>query len=234
MKGWRKLWPILRIMSASNKLNTVDYLIKNRGWGRKKVLDIGAGWGQSLLSWGKGSAAIEIQPERVALIKKNGFDCYSINVEESWAKIPSGFDAVYSSNLIEHLLSPHLFLMKIHGILKKGGYLALIHPIVPPFPWNFLWQKYFGYVGSLSVEHVNFFTPKTVKLMLERAGFRVIEQINPGIMGKSWLMPWSRLLTNNGADIMTVAQKVPFHYPAKRLKIFNPSWAEQLDNYYAK
>lgn len=211
----------------------VHFVYENYGFGHKKILDIGSGFGNSLLYWGKNSEGVEIQREMVQVLKACGKKVHQINVEETLDKIgKEKFDGIYCSNLIEHLVAPHLFLLRLHSLLKKNGVLALAHPITPPFPLDWGWKQVFGYQGWMSVEHINFFTPKTIKLMLERSGFEVINQYNPGLLRHRRVMWLSQLIAPWGADILSMARKRTFRYSPKRRRGFTPGWAKDILGYH--
>lgn len=62
-----------------------------------------------------------------------GYPTHRLNVEDDLGRLPVGaFGAVHSHNLIEHLVAPHLFLVRCHTLLAEDGLLALGHPVVPP------------------------------------------------------------------------------------------------------
>src|SRR5262249_5250562 len=91
------------------------------------------------------------------------------------------FEAIHSNNLIEHLVAPHRFLVGCRRLLHPDGLLALGHPVVPPRGVASVWRA-LGVRGWLASEHINFFSPATVRLMLARAGFDVVEQFSPGFL----------------------------------------------------
>lgn len=87
------------------------------------------------------------------------------------------FDAVVSTEVIEHLFSPHLLPIFARGLLLKGGYLVISTP-------------YHGYLKNLALSifdkwdfhhtplwhggHIKFWSRKTLTLLLESNGFEVI------------------------------------------------------------
>ncbi len=217
-----------------NKLPVgVDIGLTKYSFGKKRILDVGSGYGVSALFWGKNSEAIEIQPEMALWLRRLGLKVHRINVEDSLDKLkPQSFDGVFCNNLIEHLVAPHYFLINLHRVLKPRGILILGHPVTPPDGWEWVWEKSLGYKSWLSIEHINFFTPKTIKLTLERSGFKVEEQINPGIYNKPWIKPLSKFINFVGADIVTVARKRPLNYQAKRWIEFEPGWAKTMKEYH--
>lgn len=93
------------------------------------------------------------------------------------ALLPAGlrFDAVVSSDVIEHLYRPAALLETAADLLKPGGYLIIGTP-------------YHGYLKNLAISvlnkwdthhsvhwdggHIKFFSPKTLRELVERHGFR--------------------------------------------------------------
>ena len=205
----------------------VKILVQKYQFDRKKVLDIGCSYGQSLLYWGEKSEGVEIQDYMIQFIKPLNRTVHKLNVEEGFSTLKKeNYDAIYSNNLIEHLISPHLFLVRLHSLLKPKGVLAIGHPIMPPFPFRSLW-KLLGYRGWLAIEHINFFTPKTAKLMLERTGFKVKEQYFPGISRVHPIL--GKVCVPIGVHVLSVCQRIDdFKYPSKRLAEFDPSWGSDL------
>jgi SAM-dependent methyltransferase len=215
-------------------LRNVKLLEKDFSFCSKKVLDIGSGYGNTLLHWSKDSVGIELQKECKEFLSKYGYKTISVNVEDSF-EITEQYEAVYSNDLIEHLVAPHLFLARIHHVLREDGLLALGHPITPIYPIDQLWLQ-LGYNGWLAGEHINFFSTVGIKHVLERAGFRVIKQ---------YVKPFDRLGTERipalnsvvgalGIHCLSVCQKVSdFKYSPKRLLEFQPEWAKELTKFQA-
>jgi SAM-dependent methyltransferase len=209
---------------------TVRILVGDYRFDSKKVLDIGCSYGQNLLYWREDSEGVEIQEHVARLVRSLGRIVHTLNVEDGFAGLKTeNYDAVHTTNLIEHLLSPHLFLMRVHRLLKPGGILAVGCPVVPPFPFRGLW-KMFGYRGWLAVEHISFFTSRTLRLTLERAGFRLVHQYFPGFYRISAdLSVWS---TSIGVQCLSVCEKVDgFKYNSKRLPGYDPLWASDVKQF---
>lgn len=208
----------------------IEYLSQHYQLHRKRVLDIGSGYGNTLQFWGPKSAGVEIQPELVEWLKFCGLKTYQVNVDDNLAEIGKRYQAVFTDNLIEHLLSPHYYLMQIHHLLQPGGLLVIGHPIVPSSLVEWLWRKYLGHCGYEAVEHINFFTPETIKLTLERSGFEVVEQLVPGFKK---LPNWLKLPPSLGPHLVSVARRRDdFTYPQKRYSLFDPGWAKILTGYH--
>lgn len=136
----------------------------------KKILEIGSGYGITLISWVKnfGLDVTGVEPEgegfaetvKVSreLCKLNGVDPERVIVSEGESlPFPDGsYDIVYSSNTIEHCHDPIAFLKEAIRVLKPGGILHLEVPnftsffeghyyvLIPPLLWKGLlpwWVK---------------------------------------------------------------------------------------------
>jgi len=87
---------------------------------------------------------------------------------------PSGqFGVVMMSQVLEHLLEPNQAINKVSGLLAPGGVLACA---VPNF--NSFLVKLLGTKDNACLwvpEHVNYFTEKGLRALVERNGFRVVK-----------------------------------------------------------
>ncbi len=137
---------------------------------KKAVLDIGCSYGEFLIHFGKGSAGITIIPEEVSYGTSLGLDVRLGNIEADDFVLSEKFDAIFSNNLLEHLYSPHNFLIKIKSYLKSEGNLILGVPCVPKIASLSRLKKF---RGSLASAHINFFTQATLLTTVERAGWKV-------------------------------------------------------------
>lgn len=85
------------------------------------------------------------------------------------------FDFIVASEIVEHILDTESMFAEFNRVLKKKGRLVittvdfnLLKKIIIGL---FFWEKYF----YPSNPHVRFFTKSTLREMLERFGFKVIE-----------------------------------------------------------
>lgn len=218
-KVWEKYF---RFMPMKLALPLKKYQLNN-----KKVLDIGSAWGEFLIYFGSGSKGIEILPESVRFSRAIGLDISEYNFEDEWQEKKETFDAIWCSNVLEHVVAPHLILRRFHEALKPNG-LAFIR--VPTIPSNrfYLWlNKFFlGFLGYEAVQHINAFTRKTVEFTVERAGFEVIES--------NIFIPENRIINKFFNSILRdtisfttiVGRKIHFEYHQKRPEIHNPKWLD--------
>lgn len=162
------------------------------------VLDIGSGVGTIafyLASKGKKVTGIEISESAVSIAKANA---KIFNLEKKIdfiaAEFPSGvpnkkYDLVIFSEVIEHLEDDNKALRDIWNVLKPSGLLVITTPSqnAPLYRMGLL-NNFDKEVG-----HLRRYTPKSLKLLVEKNGFKVVSsEINEGIIRNF-------LFTNNGA-----------------------------------
>jgi 2-polyprenyl-3-methyl-5-hydroxy-6-metoxy-1,4-benzoquinol methylase len=118
--------------------------------------------------------------------EKFGLDVQRGSFEE-FAPEPGKYDVIFMGDVLEHLIQPLEMLTKAHLMLKASGVVALEVPSM----FNSLTGRFatFGLrllktkkKMTLPPYHVNEFTPKTLRTIIERAGFReavIIQRIKP-------------------------------------------------------
>src|SRR3989344_1143035 len=217
----QKIWnKYFRFMPIRLALPLKKYKLNN-----KKVLDIGSAWGEFLIHFGPGSRGIEVLPESIKFSRAVGLDVNEYNFEDEWRGEPESFDAIWCSNVLEHVASPHWLLRRFHGALKPNG-LAFIR--VPTIPSNWFYLKLnkliLGFLGYEAAQHINAFTRRTIEFTIERAGFKIIESNCFLPENKIINKIFNPVLEDAGSFITTVAVKIPFEYHQKRPKIHNPKW----------
>ena len=204
----------------------VRLLVNKHDFDRKKVLDIGSSYGQTLLHWGEHSEGFDVSDQFITFLQSLGKQVHKGNAEDGFPSVLHGnYDAIFTNNLLEHLVSPHLFLVRLFSLLRKNGVLAIGHPCVPPQPARLLWRM-MGMQGWLASEHINFFTPQTARLFLERAGFTVEQQYFSAFASVPIL---ARAAVPFGIHCLSICRKVDtYAYPPKRTSAFDPQWANDL------
>jgi SAM-dependent methyltransferase len=123
-----------------------------------------------------GSDGIEIEEFEVKFAQSIGLTVHQRDVlYDSLEDLPK-VDAVWNSAVLEHVESPHIFLRKLHSLLKPDGLLAIYVPTIPPFQFlEHLPRLGHYFTGYLYGDHINAFTPQTLKFFCERAGFETLE-----------------------------------------------------------
>lgn len=163
----------------------------------ERVLDIGAGNGKlcSVLS-GKGYQVVGIEYDKqgfeIACSTYPHIPFYNFGVQDSpfpLLKKEGPFDAVVSTEVVEHLFSPHLLPIYSKELLKEGGYIVLSTP-------------YHGYIKNLVLSllnkwdrhhtslwhggHIKFWSHKTITRLLEDNGFKVVNFFGVGRFPYLW------------------------------------------------
>ncbi len=157
---------------------------------RLKVLDIGSSYGQALSFFGPGSVGFDFEVPGVDFcrdalgLEAHVCDLYSDALFEFAPR--RSFDAIWFSHVLEHLNSPHVALMRLRQCLKDGGLLFVTVPVIPSAPIVALWKSLMwlsprvpgmprlnSVMNYLSSDHINAFTPATIRFFIDRAGFRV-------------------------------------------------------------
>ena len=212
----------------------VKIVVEKYQFDKKKVLDIGCTYGNSLLYWKENSEGIEMQDHMVKFLRALGRTVHKINVEDGFSDLKEeGYDAIYAAALLEHLVAPHLFLLRLNPLLKPDGLLAISYPLVPPSIFQNFWQVVVGYKGWTDSTHVNFFTARDSKLMIERAGFKVIKQHVPAFYRIPLFKKIDNVFLPIGMSCLSICQKITnFKYPKKRFYQFDPSWAPDLKKFH--
>ena len=153
--------------------------------GARRVCDVGSGNGAlvaALAARNFYAIGVEYDKAGVAVSKAQypNINFYNLGVQDDPATLLSAegaqFDAVVSTEVIEHLYSPHLLPAFARKLLKPSGHLVISTP-------------YHGYLKNLAISvfnkwddhhtalwhggHIKFWSPKTLKVLLEDNGFMV-------------------------------------------------------------
>ena len=162
----------------SRRLQTA---IARFGVDKKRVLDLGCSYGEYLIHFGPGSVGLDVQDRCVAFARALGLEAYQCDLEGEALPVPvRHFDAIWCSNLLEHVTSPHRFLLKIREHLREDGVLILV---VPTFPENDFVRRAIKMLapahwrGIFAADHVNGFTRQTLPFFVERSGYTVEETL---------------------------------------------------------
>ena len=208
----------------------VRFVCDAHGADRRAILDIGCGYGQHLVHFGAGSAGIDAIERNVDFCRALGFEAGLTNVEDGLPDFGRQFEGIFCSNLLEHLVAPHLFLLRLHERLTAQGRLFIHVPTMPPHPLvDRLIRRAIGHNGYQASEHINAFTPRTLAFTLERAGFIVDDLVFVGARGHR-LLGWGEgLFREAGISVLAVARRdLAFTYPDKRVAAFAPRFANGL------
>src|SRR5262249_4902570 len=81
---------------------------------------------------------------------------------------PGAFDVITMWHALEHVHAPLAGLREAHRLLAPGGKLLVAVPNIDSLPFRWFGSAWFGLDLP---RHLTHFTPGTLQLMLERAGF---------------------------------------------------------------
>lgn len=160
-----------------NKRTFTDRLSKleKRIGGKKKLLDVGCALGDCLMAakeegW-KDVYGVEVSKFACDFAKKRGLNVKNTTLEKAGFKNDS-FDVIAYQDVIEHVKDPMSELRLSYRLLKKGGWIFLVTPDVGGLWHKLLKRFWYHYKPG---EHIMYFSQKSLKLALEKSGFKNIE-----------------------------------------------------------
>ena len=158
----------------------VDYCDRN-GVARGTLLEIGPGFGTfAEVATASGAfrrvVAVEPTPEMAAACRARGVEVIEARVEDADLSKIGQVDVVVSFEVIEHLFRPADLPLQAARLLKPGGLLVLSCPNGLGFDIAMLGPR----SQAVDAEHVNLFNPESLAMLLDSAGFDVVESGTPG------------------------------------------------------
>lgn len=149
--------------------------VRFSGPGRRSVLDVGAGYGlfsRAFLDAGFEVNAIENAANEAAVFRAlNGFAPHAGLFEDFSSN--TTYSHVLMSHVLEHVTDPDAWLSKANTLLDPGGVLMIA---LPNFGSIFrrVMQEREPYI--IPPYHLNYFTARSMTMLLERHGFGVLRQ----------------------------------------------------------
>jgi len=166
---------------------------------------VGSSYGHWLRFFGPGSYGVELNQEAAAWANASGLHTFCGDMEH--IDTPE-VDAVWTCDVFEHVNSPHLFLRAISRPLRDEGLAFIALPLMSPL--RHLAPNEIHFRGWRAADHINFFTPATLRATVEFAGFEIVEMT----MGKGRLL--DRLGLWAAPECLVVARKIRgWEYAAK-------------------
>ncbi|WP_448214112.1 class I SAM-dependent methyltransferase [Colwellia sp. MEBiC06753] len=162
-----------------------------------RVLDIGAGNGKlcsEISQSGYETVGVEYDQKGVEIAKSlyPNVNFYNYGVQDDPKKLlidEELFDIVVSTEVIEHLFSPHLLPVYAKGVLKENGYIVITTP-------------YHGYLKNLALSlfnkwdhhhtplwhggHIKFWSRNTLRQLLKENGFKEVSFSGVGRVPYLW------------------------------------------------
>lgn len=152
---------------------------------------------------------IDILADRVSEVNRQGvYRFITANVEQ--LEFVDEFDAVVAGELIEHLYNPGLFLDGAWRSLKLGGSLILTTPNAKAL--SGIWHTLIRRQEVCHAEHTCYYSPQTLRYIVERHGFQIDMLQLIDRPASSWLKTsvrnaLSRICPANRETIVLIATK---------------------------
>jgi len=143
-----------------------------------RFLDIGADVGGvcgMMRDFGHQPVGIEIGEHLVkeAREKYPGIDFQVVDCEKGLPFEDKSFDFVWSGDVIEHIRATDVFVNEVNRVLRPGGLFIATTPLHNRFKGALV--AFLNFEGHFDPEfpHYRFYTPKSMRAVLEKRGFRV-------------------------------------------------------------
>lgn len=149
--------------------------------GKNRVLEVGCGFGLTLLKLKELNKAKEIVGVDIVNLEVNHLDNYIVgNIEEITLPYPEEyFDVVICADVLEHLVDPWTTIKKLKKHLKKDGLFIASIPNIRNYKvlFDIVLRGDFKYVdaGILDKTHLRFFCKKNIIEMFDQANMKMIE-----------------------------------------------------------
>jgi 2-polyprenyl-3-methyl-5-hydroxy-6-metoxy-1,4-benzoquinol methylase len=145
------------------------------------LLEIGAAFGTFCVemksrNYFKSIVAVEPTPTLAATCRGKGLEVIEEVIENIEFSENEKFDVIVNFEVIEHIFSPKDFILNCKKLLKPGGLMITTCPNGQGFDFKVLKEK----CNSVDHEHLNYFNPHSLGLLLGNSGFKVLESHTPG------------------------------------------------------
>ncbi len=170
-----------KYLQHSPRVEALKHIIENSKNQKKLLVDLGAGNGNFSKAVQEAKIfekvlATDISDECILSCEKQGLKTKKCTVNE-FSK--NSIDCITFNDLMEHLFSPFEFLNLCFEKLKQNGILMLSTPNGEGFDFKVLKDKTENITPP---EHIQYFNPKSIKILLEKVGFEIIDISTPGIL----------------------------------------------------
>lgn len=143
-----------------------------------RALDFGFGWAEwsrMAMAWGVDVAGCELSQERIAHARRLGVEILDLD-----ALPDEGFDFINTEQVFEHLIDPAPLLQRLIASLRPGGIIKLSVPNARGALRKIAAGAGFERLGPDEImpiaplEHINAFTPESLRRFAERAGLTAL------------------------------------------------------------
>lgn len=155
-----------RIITFQRYLKIVETYVSHG-----RILDVGCATGLFLeLAKEKGWNVYGIEPSKWAVSYAQDTLNIRLGILEEVEFPREYFDTIILWDVLEHLLDPLSALCKLREFLKKGGFVFLSMPTIDSVYAKIFKKRW----RSLLREHLYYFSSDTIKKMLYKSGFEVV------------------------------------------------------------
>ena len=120
--------------------------------------------------------ASDLSKDCIEYCKKQGLETHLGQISDFE---DNSVDGITFNDLLEHLFSPETFLNTCFSKLKKNGILMISTPNGEGFDFKLLKDKTENITPP---EHIQYLNPLSIKLLLEKIGFKVLDISTPGVL----------------------------------------------------
>ncbi len=144
----------------------------------QSYLDVGCGDGrylQQMISKGVSrnkAFGVELDPKAVEYATSKGLSVTQCRIEDAGHLPNDGLDLITMFHVIEHVARPDQVVAKLQSLLVSGGMLAIETPNIDSLDARLARKGYWG--GYHIPRHWHVFTPESMTLLLEKAGYKVV------------------------------------------------------------
>lgn len=165
------------------RVDRVTEYCEKYGSGKRSLLEVGAGFGtfcEEMQSRGffNKIIAVEPTPSLSETCRSKGIMTIELPIEEVVIASEDRFDVVVNFEVIEHLFSPKEFILQCREMLLPNGLFIVTCPNGLGFDVVTLKEV----SKTIDHEHVNYFNPASLSLLLKTCGFEVLEALTPGVL----------------------------------------------------
>lgn len=155
--------------------------LQKYGAHQHSLIDIGGGYGILAEEYerltGKKVTVIEPGSELAQICRQKGLLVIESFLENvAMGQLPAGPKVFVSFELFEHLHDSEMFLRHLYTLMRPGDVFLFTTLSGLGLDIQVLWDE----SKSISLQHLNFFNPKSVRLLIERIGLRVLKVNTPG------------------------------------------------------
>lgn len=184
-----KLWTKILIETNNDRkylqhvprIQKLEEILSSTNNRRETLVDIGAGNG----NFAKAAAESNLFKKVIAAdISEDCIQaCNNVGLETFFGKIEemeeNSVDCITFNDLIEHIFNPKTFLEQCYSRLRQDGTLMLSTPNGEGFDFKILKDKTENITPP---EHIQYFNPKSISILLESCNFEVLDVSTPGIL----------------------------------------------------